>query len=131
MKAGKEGGLVRASDFRVVIDHAFGPDVIKLMATAFDCAMKSLTLLPPKNVQEAMAKRIIEAAGAGERRLGDLTDAALRPCALRSAPVCAPSPANRSEAAPPRSENDDEPGAMFTPFLAASHVTNGVAGFDD
>jgi hypothetical protein len=72
MKAGGEGGRVRG-----IIDPAVETDVIKLMAAAFDRALMSLALVPPDIVRDAMVRRIIEAAQAGERSLGELANAAL------------------------------------------------------
>ena len=72
MNAGGEEGWVRG-----IIDPAVETDVIKLMAAAFDRALISLALVPPDIVRDAMVRRIIEAAQAGERSLGELANAAL------------------------------------------------------
>jgi len=58
-------------------EHALDYEVMTLMAAAFDQAIHSLLLTPPKLVQELMAQRIIEAVQEGERSLDKLTRAAL------------------------------------------------------
>jgi hypothetical protein len=56
---------------------AFDPAMTRLMGDAFDQAMRSLSVVPAKIVQEAMANRIVEAASQGERNVDRLRDAAL------------------------------------------------------
>ena len=55
----------------------FEPTLTSLMGAAFDEAVRLLGAVPSKINQEAMASRIIEAAGQGERNVARLREAAL------------------------------------------------------
>ena len=64
--------------FPIFAGATFNPAMTRLMGDAFDSAMRSLSVVPPQIVQEAMANRIIEATGQGERNVDRLRAAALK-----------------------------------------------------
>jgi hypothetical protein len=63
--------------FPIVENVVFRPPLLELMGDAFDTAMGSLSVVPSKIAQEAMANRIIQAAHEGERDMDRLREVAL------------------------------------------------------
>jgi hypothetical protein len=85
--------------------HRFDPETVRLMGIAFEMALvilqRSDGIVSP--TRDALAKKIIELAKAGERQPGRLCDSALQ--ALRVAIVSDPSPP------PPPVSQTDPPGS--------------------
>ena len=85
--------------------HRFDPETVRLMGIAFEMALvvlqRSDGIVSP--TRDALAKKIIELAKAGERQPGRLCDSALQ--ALRVAIVSDPSPP------PPPVSQPDPPGS--------------------
>ena len=85
--------------------HRFDPETVRLMGIAFEMALvilqRSDGIVSP--TRDAVAKKIIELAKAGERQPGRLCDSALQ--ALRVAIVSDPNPP------PPPVSRPDPPGS--------------------
>ena len=85
--------------------HRFDPETVRLMGIAFEMALvilqRSDGIVSP--TRDAVAKKIIELAKAGERQPGRLCDSALQ--ALRVAIVSDPNPP------PPPVSQPDPPGS--------------------
>ena len=63
---------------RLIEGAAFEPETTALMGRAYEAAVRRLGTVPPDTVLETLAKRIVDAARAGERNPEKLTDFALR-----------------------------------------------------
>jgi hypothetical protein len=65
--------------YRLLKDHAFGPDEIKVLTTAYEEALRALRLKDRSDpATEMIAKKIIELAQRGERDPVRLRERAIR-----------------------------------------------------
>jgi hypothetical protein len=58
-------------------DEAFGPKTLKLMTRAVDTAKRRLRVGASIEEHEALAKRVLDAVKAGERKISRLVESAL------------------------------------------------------
>jgi hypothetical protein len=65
--------------YRLLRDHAFGPDDLKIIGDAFEDALRTLRLVNRDDpATEIIARKIIELAKAGERDPARLRQAAVQ-----------------------------------------------------
>ena len=74
-----ESGSGAMPIYRLLRDHAFGPEEIKILGDAFEDALRKLRLVNRDDpATEIVAKKIIELAQRGERDPARLRDAAVQ-----------------------------------------------------
>ena len=88
--------------------YKFDDETVRLMGLAFEMALASLRHDCPDPLREALARKIIELAKAGERDPERLCDEALAACGQR------PTPPRASPPATPGSAGFDEAGGTGT-----------------